>query len=248
VARSQAEWRREELERVTESRAGLIRGFGHDVKNPLAAADGYLQLLEQSVMGEVTEGQKQSIARARRSLSSALALIDDLIELARAEGVDVVREPVDLGALLVDLVEENRARASAKGLELAEEMPPESVRVETDPRRVRQVIGNLLSNAIKYTDRGRITIRLQRRDRNQAGRTGRWAAVRVSDTGPGIPREEWPRLFREFNRLAPAAGTEGMGIGLAISRRLARALGGDITIESEVGFGSTFSLWLPLES
>jgi len=101
------------------------------------------------------------------------------------------------------------------------------------------VLGNLLSNAVKYTDHGRITV--------QVAREGAAAAVRVIDTGRGIAPEEQTQVFEEFRRATSAAGERGSGIGLAISRAIARALGGDITLESEVGEGSTFTLWLPAE-
>jgi signal transduction histidine kinase len=241
----EAEQRREELERVTASRAELMRGFSHDVKNPLGAADGYLELLEEGIIGPVTAKQKESLGRARRSIATALRLIGDLLELARAEAIEIEREAVDLQELVRELVEENRARAGAKNLELSAEMSIDSEEVRTDATRVRQIVGNLLSNAIKYTLRGGVSVRVAMRNEKRRGRDGRWAAIDVTDTGPGIAADQEGLLFREFHRLDSAAGTDGAGIGLAISRRLAHALGGDLTIDSELGRGSTFTLWLP---
>src|SRR5262249_30103034 len=106
----------------------------------------------------------------------------------------------------------------------------------------RQILGNLLSNAIKYTDEGSVRVRVE----SASWDGGRRAlAVRVSDTGPGIPSEKRHLLFQEFGRLS--RDREGMGLGLAISCRLAHALGGDLTAESDAGRGSTFTLWLPLD-
>lgn len=245
-ARAEADARREELQRLTESRARLVRGFSHDVKNPLGAADGYLQLLEDGIMGEISEKQKESLARARASLHSALGLIGDLVDLARAEAgqLEVHRAPADVGALALELAESYRAQAGARGLELSSEIPPDLPSVVTDAARVRQILGNLLSNAVKYTERGEVVVRAS--EREDGPRPGCWLAVEVEDTGPGIPEEKRELLFQEFIRLDPRA-SDGAGIGLAISRRIARLLGGEITVEGEVGKGSLFTLWLPLE-
>jgi signal transduction histidine kinase len=113
--------------------------------------------------------------------------------------------------------------------------------------RIRQILGNLVSNAVKYTDRGGITVRVAVREGGKAPGPGRWIAVDVSDTGPGIPEERQKLLFRELSPLERGA-RPGAGIGLAISQRIARALGGQITVESAVGKGSTFTLWLPVET
>jgi PAS domain S-box-containing protein len=245
-ARAEADARREELQRLTESRARLVRGFSHDVKNPLGAADGFLQLLEDGVMGGVTEKQKESLARARSSLHQALGLIGDLVDLARAEAgqLEIHRAPADVGALARELAESHRAQAGARGLELSSDVPPDLPSVVTDAARVRQVLGNLLSNAVKYTERGGTVVRASVRE--DGPRPGRWIAVAVEDTGPGIPEEKRELLFHEFIRLQPQ-GSDGAGIGLAISRRIARLLGGEITLGGEVGKGSVFTLWLPLE-
>ena len=120
------------------------------------------------------------------------------------------------------------------------------VRVHTDPGRVRQVLGNLLSNAIKYTPApGRITVRAERVDAD-AARPGDWAVVRVTDTGPGIPPGQRESIFDEFSRLHDGSGIQGHGLGLAISRRVARLLGGDLDVTGAEGEGATFTLWLPL--
>src|SRR5690606_12386875 len=124
---------------------------------------------------------------------------------------------------------------------------PEAVPViESDEGRNRQILGNLLSNAIRYTpENGRVIVRVESGEDRSAPAVGRWVAVSVSDTGPGIPREQHESIFEEFKRAETATGG-GAGIGLSISRILARALGGDITVESEVGRGSTFTVWLPV--
>ena len=248
--RTESELGRAELERVTESRSRLMRGFSHDVKNPLGAAIGYLQLLEEGVMGELTEQQEQGISKARRSIGAAIDLIDDLLALARTESgeIGIERAPTDLRAVARDAAEQFRAQAVAEGLELEVEAPEGLPVIESDATRIRQIVGNLLSNAVKYTDEGRVTLRVDVRSGRHAPGPGKWIAIDVEDTGPGIPEDQQELLFHEFTRLSTGEGKRGAGVGLAISRRIARALGGDITVDSEVGRGSTFTLWLPLRA
>jgi PAS domain S-box-containing protein len=244
---SESERRREELQRVMESRARLMRGFSHDVKNPLGAADGFAALLEDGIYGPLSDKQRQSVTRMRASLQSALELIADLLELARAEAgrIEVRREPTDPRALMHEIGEEYRAAAEKKGHTFGVETPEETPLLKTDAARVRQIVGNLLSNAVKFTPQGgRIAARLLLRDGAEAGREGHWASFEVADTGPGISAEQLDTLFREFSRRDPRAGG-GAGIGLSISRKIAEALGGEITVESEPGKGSSFALWLP---
>ncbi|HEX7050575.1 MAG TPA: PAS domain S-box protein [Longimicrobiales bacterium] len=249
AARAEAEQRGEELERVMESKARLIRGFSHDLKNPLGAVAGFAELLETGAKGELTSEQRESVSRIRRASRSMLDLIGALVELSRAEAGQIRLEckPADPGELVRDSTEEHRAAVEAAGLTLEVAIAPDLPTVVTDHSRVHQILGNLLSNATRYTPPGgRITVRVEVRTDGRAPRPGRWLAVDVSDTGPGIPRDMYERIFEEFARLEP--GTPGgVGLGLPISRRLARLLGGDITVESEVGHGSTFTLWLPLD-
>ncbi|HEY8470167.1 MAG TPA: ATP-binding protein [Longimicrobiales bacterium] len=242
--------RSEELERVLESRSRLVRGFSHDVKNPIGAADGYAALLEDGLFGPLQPRQAESVRRIRRALRSAISLIDDLVDIARTEAgeIEIEHKPTDVLAISRDAAEEHRAQAEAAGLELVVEGPPEVRPVLADPGRVRQILGNLLSNAVKYTPRGgRISIRVSTRSAGPDGAPGEWLAVEVADTGPGIPAELQEQIFHEFVRFGPGA-TRGAGLGLAISRLLARRMGGDITLDSAPGRGSTFTLWLPAPS
>lgn len=236
----EAEWRRSELERVTESRERLVRGFSHDVKNPLGAASGHLQLLAMGLQGQLTAEQTRSVGRATNSIDAALAIVEDLLELARIENgsLEVTPVPTDLRALVLDVAEVYRAQVEAAGLALHVIVPGEAPSLVTDRRRVAQVLGNLVSNAVKYTRHGAVTLRLES---PAAGRVG----ITVEDTGPGIPGEQQHRLFQEFTRLDPEAA-QGSGVGLTISQRIAESLQGEITVWSREGAGSAFTLWLPL--
>ena len=244
-----------ERKRIAASHERLIRGFTHDVKNPLGAADGYLSLLEMGVFGQMSEAQATSIAHARRSIETALHLVAGLLEIERAEAgqLSIERKPVDLGALVVEIAAEFHAAASAKSLDFAvsarqDEESRVSLVIESDAARVIQILANLVSNAVKYTQpMGQISVAARVAQVGETPWRGRWVALTVTDNGPGIPLEKQALVFREFARFDPGA-TAGSGIGLAISRRLARALGGDITFTSTPGIGSTFTLWLPLAS
>jgi signal transduction histidine kinase len=236
-----------ETARMTEARGHLLRGVSHDVKNPLGAARGYAELLETGIKGPLNEGQTRFVAGIRRSIDAALAILADLLDLARADsgGLSVERVPVDLSRVAGEAAEDHRPAALAAGHAIECTMTG-PVRVYTDPGRVRQVLGNLLSNAIKYTPApGRITVHAARVD-DDAARPGDWAVVRVSDTGPGIPPGKRESIFDEFSRLHDGTAIQGHGLGLAISRRVARLLGGDLDVGGAEGEGAVFTLWLPL--
>jgi signal transduction histidine kinase len=246
----EAEKQRAQLERATESRARLMRGVSHDLKNPLGAIDGHAALLEDGIKGALNPGQRESVVRIRRSVRALLGLITDLLELSKAEtGHLAVRpRPTNLADVVRDAADEHRDAAEAAGHQLRTEIDEKLPTIETDPDRVRQVLGNLLSNAMKYTPSGgQIVVRVEERPPNGHVSLGRSTAIDVIDSGPGIPAEKLDEIFEEFSRLDNGT-TPGTGLGLTIARRISRLLGGDISAESELGRGSTFTLWLPVGS
>jgi PAS domain S-box-containing protein len=247
AARTVAEQRRVELERVTESRGRLLRGFTHDVKNPLGAADGYLALLEEGLLGNIGDKPRATVAKVRRSIRQALELIAQLLEIARADAgqLQIRRRSTDVIELVRETADAFRAQADGKDLALAVEASENVPVVETDPTRLRQVVGNLVSNAVKYTPSGgHIAIHVGVRSGDAKMDAGR-LQIDVCDDGRGIAEEQLPMLFMEFTRFDPDAA-EGTGIGLAISQKIAQALGGEITVDSRIGVGSTFTLHLPI--
>jgi signal transduction histidine kinase len=238
---------RRRLEQVISSRSRLMRGFSHDVKNPIGAADGYAELLSGGVYGELNPRQQESIGRMRRCIHGALGLIDDLHELARAETghLALSAESVDLSDLLHEVGEEYQAKARSRRLLLTVDIEKDPPFVRTSRTRVRQILANLLSNAIKYTDDGSVTVRAARSSVGPVGGGGDWVLIEIADTGRGIPPDKLEFVFEEFGRVGDSDQT-GAGLGLAISRLLAHALGGQITVSSQLGTGSCFTLWLPL--
>jgi signal transduction histidine kinase len=240
-----------ERRQIIESHERLVRGFTHDIKNPLGAVDGFLSLLQMGVYGEQTAPQLDTLTRARSGIRTALTLITQLLDIERAQSgqLAIHRALTEVDAIAREIVHGFRAAAEAKRLALT--MPPtgtdESLVIESDPGLVRQILANLVSNAVKYTQPdGHVSVRIRREHGSGAPRAGRWIAVEVSDDGPGIPLEKQAMLFREFARFDPNAA-EGSGIGLAISQRLASLLGAVITFMSTPGVGSTFVLWLPVD-
>ncbi|MBW3656337.1 MAG: HAMP domain-containing histidine kinase, partial [Gemmatimonadetes bacterium] len=230
-----------------EARERLLRGITHDLKNPLGAADGYAELLQEGIEGELTPGQRKMLDALRRCHADTLATISELLEVARAETgtLEIVNEPCDLGRLIREAAEESRGAATAAGHRFDVVAPGGSLPGVTDPHRVRRVLGNLVSNAIKYTPPpGEIVLEARQAADGEGPADGRWIELRVLDTGPGIPPLERDRIFDEFHRLH-GSETRGHGLGLASSRRIARLLGGDITVAGRNGGGSVFSLWLP---
>ncbi len=240
--------RRRVLERVIQSRSRLMRGFSHDVKNPIGAADGFAELMAMGVYGDVSVEQRASIGRMRRNIHSALTLIDDLHELARAETghLALANDQLDLAAFTRDLGEEYQAVAQGRGLGFSVVTDDYGPIVPTDRARVRQIVANLVSNAIKYTEHGSITIRSTWQATGPDGVEGEWAAVQVTDSGIGIAADKQQFIFEEFSRVGSSDAT-GAGLGLAISALIVRGLGGHISVDSELGQGSTFTLWLPLD-
>ena len=240
-----ADQRREELQAVSESKARLTRGFSHDVKNPLGSADGYLALLEEGVPEPVTPKQRTYIEKARRAVAAALNLIEDLLEIERASTGDIriERTPTDLCEVVREAVDEYRTHLETKGLGVEVHLSDVTPMIATDRTRVRQALGNLISNAVKYTPAGTVSIRMARRVDPERPEAGERIAIEVADTGIGIPPEKRHLVFQEFTRFEPSIA-KGTGIGLAISYRIVQALGGDLRLESTLGSGSRFTLWL----
>jgi signal transduction histidine kinase len=245
-----ADRRRSELQQAIDARARIMRGVSHDLKNPLNAILGHTELLEHGIKGPLTDEQKATLARIRKSIDALLSLINDILDLSRAEGGQLRITPGETHLLPIirESIDEHSASADAAGNRLVVELPSDLPPITTDRQRVQQILGNLLSNAIKYTPKGgQISVRAEIRSRNGTNGGQSWAAIDVADTGPGIPSDQSERIFDEFSRLKIHEDKPGAGLGLAIARRVSRLLGGDLTVTSADGRGSVFTLWLPLK-
>ncbi|MEP6619083.1 MAG: HAMP domain-containing sensor histidine kinase [bacterium] len=245
------------LARSIHARTALIHGVTHDVKNPLGAAIGYAQLLEDGVLGAMTGEQSGAVQRIRHLVDVALQTIAELLDVARADSgkLPVAMTETNVRSLITELVDDYGATAREKQITLRVAQDESALVVSTDAVRVRRIVGNLLSNAIKYTPSGgNVSVSAQvaneaNANHDHALARKRHLLIAVRDDGPGVPPEIRDRIFDEFYR-SPAVeqNTAGNGMGLAISRRFANALGGDIDVAGATAEGATFTLRLPVPS
>ncbi|MDP1890032.1 MAG: HAMP domain-containing sensor histidine kinase [Gemmatimonadaceae bacterium] len=238
-----AERARQVLVAASATSEGLMRGVTHDLMYPLGTALGNAQILEDGALGAVSDSQREVVVRMRRLVQLSVDTVGELLELSRSEGGQLRLSPVrtDAAALVRDSAGDYRAAAPAAALTLDVTRIEAPVPVTTDARRVRQVLGNMLSNALKYTPGGGVV------QVSLATGPGQ-VTVSVTDAGPGIPAAFQDRVFDEFFRVPSTRDTAaGTGVGLTISRRIARLLGGDLTLASPPEGGARFTPSLPID-
>jgi signal transduction histidine kinase len=204
---------------------------------------GYLELVMAGETGEVNGEQRRFLEIVNRNCERLNRLVDDILFVARVDAgrLSLDLEWVDLARLAADSVESARAAAESKGLvlRLSDEvdLPP----LWADPLRLTQLLDNLLSNALKFTpEGGTVSVTVARRAET--------AHLEISDTGVGIPEQELGDLFKRFFRASTTASAPGTGLGLSIAESIVEVHGGTISVESEVGAGTTFSVDLPLQA
>jgi signal transduction histidine kinase len=234
-----------EAEQANRVKSEFLAKMSHELRTPLNAIAGHLQLLEMGLHGPMSDAQRRAIERIDRSQRHLLSLINDVLNLARIEAgrVDFQIVELDLGEVVADLAPLIEPQLAAKSMRYHVRLPEKAVIVRADREKLQQILLNLLSNAVKFTPAGgSVTIDVGRR----AG-TDDVVFVRVSDTGHGIPRDKLESVFEPFVQVDVyrTRSTEGVGLGLSISRDLARGMGGDLRARSELGKGSTFTLTLP---
>jgi signal transduction histidine kinase len=255
VARSEeAERARADADEANRAKSSFLANMSHELRTPINAVIGYAELLDMGVTGPVTPEQQAQLERIRASSAHLLTLINDILDLAKVEAghmtVEHHREPV--AEVVTEALALVGLQAEAGELTLENECRESRAMYVGDRDRVRQIIVNLLSNALKFTAAGgRVTIRCattdQPKPRAQLAGAGPWTCLSVEDTGIGIAAEQLPRIFQPFIQ-AEEGHTRtrgGTGLGLTISRQLARLMGGDLTVTSSEGEGSCFVLWLP---
>ena len=247
VARAEAEGARAEAQAANRSKGDFLAVMSHELRTPLNAIGGYVELIELGIRGPVTPQQREDLARVQKSQRHLLGLINGVLNYSRAEAGAVHYEvrDVPLDAVLATCETLIAPQARAKQLALECRVCSEPLTVRADREKLQQIVVNLLSNAVKFTAQKGVVILACGRDAR--GERESNVIVTVTDTGRGIATDALARIFEPFVQVdARLTRTEeGMGLGLAISRDLARGMGGDLTVESTIGVGSTFTLTLP---
>jgi PAS domain S-box-containing protein len=230
-----------DLERAMTARSRFYASMSHELRTPINAVLGYSTLLLERIYGPLNDKQAEGIERTQRAARHLLELVNDVLDLSKIEAgkIDLRLQPVTFPSLIEDLFVTVRPLADEHGstLDLANDA---EARIVTDPRRVRQILLNLLSNAIKFGNGKPIQVKC-------AVREDGGVVIDVTDQGPGIAPQDQDRIFQEFVQLGKTQLQDGTGLGLPISRRLAELLQGTLTVRSEKGQGSTFTLSLPAE-
>ena len=231
----------EHAQAADRAKSAFLSAMSHELRTPLNSVIGFTGALLGGLAGQLQPQQEEPLRIVQRNGRHLLDLINDVLDLSKIEAAEMrmAAQPFDLVQTLREALEAMGPAAAAKGLALRPAFALDTLPLTGDRRRVSQILLNLLSNAVKFTETGTVTLELSL----AAGE----ARAAVQDTGPGISAQDLPRLFREFEQLDAglARRNEGTGLGLALSRRLARLMDGDITVESRPAQGSTFTLRLP---
>jgi signal transduction histidine kinase len=244
-------------EAASRAKSEFLAIMSHELRTPLNAVLGYSELMELGISGPLTEKMREQIGRIRLSAVHLLGLVNDILDLAKVEAgrLQVSSGPASASGTVAAAIALIQPQAAARGLELMVKPAPDPSPVyRGDDERVRQILVNLLSNAVKFTSAGgKISVEVgssrtpDSDTRLQSKRS--YVSFRVTDTGAGIPEEKLRSIFDPFVQAETghSRSREGSGLGLTISRRLARLMGGDLTVKSELDRGSTFTLWLPAD-
>lgn len=238
------EIRRRQAEAANEFKSQFLGNMGHDLRKPVTAIIDDVRLLLEETENSFAGEHREYLENTHASSTHLLSMIDEILEMSRIEAgqIEVNSEPlaveplVDYGLRVIEPV------AKAKGLSLKAEVE-DGLEADTDPRLLSRILMNLAGNAAQYTGQGTIFIGARRRGKN--------LEITVADTGVGIPANQLEIIFDKFQQVEPTSGIVkpgmGLGLGLAISREFAHLLGGEITVESAIGEGSTFAVTIPLE-
>src|SRR5262247_4848319 len=234
-----------ELEQASALKSQFLANMSHEFRTPLNAILGYTSMLLKGVTGELTPHQRRNLERVDSNAHHLLAIINDILDISRIEAgkMPLTVSRFDLKDLVAEVLAEvepiiSRSRLAVTS-HLASDVPP----LRTDRQKIKQIVINFLTNAIKFTPQGSVEVRTEYVPSHDE------IAVSVADTGIGVSAEDRDRIFEDFRQAdnSPTREYTGAGLGLAICRRLAGMLDGRITLESEVGRGSTFTLVVPRE-
>ncbi len=235
----------EELAKANQLKSEFLANLSHELLTPLNPVLGYIDMLLANMHGPLTTEQRNGLERARQNALHLKALISDMLDIAQIQASQLILVPTEFSVhdLMSDVAAATQVSAEAKGLAFAYTIAPDfPSTVVGDYGRVRQVVLNLVSNAIKFTPTGEVRMDV-RRDGD------RWV-IAVRDTGIGIPENEYEHIFEEFRQVDGSATREygGTGMGLSIVKKLVTMMKGTVTVDSELGVGSVFTVTLPIKS
>ncbi len=233
----------EELKEANRIKSQFLSNVSHELRTPLNAILGYTDLLIDGAYGRIKSDQRTPLEGVRRNAGDLLRLIEDVLDLTRIEAgkIELRAEKIDFVTLLQEIFIDLQPIVEQKSLALWLDIPEGLPVIESDRAKVRQILANLLSNAAKFTERGKIMVWAEAAPQRDG------IEIAVQDTGVGIPKEDLPKIFDRFHQVDGSATREfgGVGLGLSIVKELIGLLGGEIRVESEVGKGSTFTVFLP---
>jgi signal transduction histidine kinase len=232
-------------EEANRANSALLSMMSHDVRTPIGSISGYCDLLLMGIRGELKAEQRADVERMKKASEYVLNLIDDILSFTRLRAGEVARfdmKTIDVASVLAQTEALIGIRIEQAGLTYQREHCTSDVKVHADPDRLQQILLNLLTNAIKFTPKGGVVTVSCEAD-------GEWTLINVTDTGKGIPADQFERIFEPFVQVPGSAGVtpgmqRGFGLGLAISRNLARKMDGELTVGSTLGVGSTFTIKL----
>ncbi|MGP0058284.1 MAG: sensor histidine kinase [Beijerinckiaceae bacterium] len=224
----------------------FLSKMSHEFRTPLNAVIGYSEImLEDAELSEVGRNRKADLERIKAAGKHLLSLVTDVLDISKIESnfVELKIETFDLTSLIDDIVSTSRPMVSAKQNRLIVHRPANLGSATTDQTKLRQVVLNLMSNATKFTKSGSIVLSAMRERRT----SGDWIEITVSDTGIGMSKDEMTKLFQNFSQASAETSSKygGTGLGLSISQKFCTLMGGDITVTSEIGQGSTFRVCVP---
>jgi PAS domain S-box-containing protein len=239
---SRLQWQSQEVERANKLKSEFLASMSHELRTPINALIGYTALLLDGVLGEVNTRQRDALLRGRSAAEHLLALINDILDLAKIEAgkMPLRLEDVSLREVTLEVTQQVEPIVRKKQLQFTIDIAPDCPPINSDRTKVKQILLNLLSNAVKFTNRGGVTV--------EAHRAVDGVRIDVIDTGIGIRASDLQAIWEDFRQVDQSRTREfgGTGLGLSITRKLLDRLGGSVDVRSTYGEGSTFSVYLPL--
>ncbi|HKW45955.1 MAG TPA: ATP-binding protein [Gemmatimonadaceae bacterium] len=237
------QWQSQEVERANRLKSEFLASMSHELRTPINALIGYSALLIDGVLGDINERQRDALRRGRAAAEHLLALINDILDLAKIEAgkMPLHLEEVELRDVIAEVAQQIEPMVRKKTLEFVVDIGLECPSLHTDRTKVRQVLLNLLSNAVKFTNKGRVSVVAR------CAETSDGVRIDVVDTGIGIREKDLQAIWEDFRQVDQSRTREfgGTGLGLSITRKLLDRLGGTVSVRSQYGDGSVFSVLLP---